>query len=63
MTCPVCTANTTVTHTFNGDDNTIRFRQCVKCGYRFKTVETDEDIYLRLQKGKQNPTAKEKNDD
>lgn len=52
MTCPMCNSNTKVTYTYDNDDNIIRDRKCRNCGYKFRTVETDEDIYLRLEKGK-----------
>lgn len=52
MTCPVCGGSTKVTYTYTNEDNIVRVRKCEICGYRFRTIETDEDIYQRLQKGK-----------
>ena len=44
MTCPVCNHDTQVTYTYDRDDHVIRDRKCRKCGYRFQTIEIDEDM-------------------
>lgn len=46
----MCNCDTKVTYTFDNTDHVIRNRKCKKCGYMFRTVETDEDIYHRLNK-------------
>lgn len=50
MTCPVCNSDTRVTYTYDNDDHVIRDRRCQNCGYRFQTIEADEDMYSRFQK-------------
>ena len=50
MTCPVCNCETKVTYTYTNTDHILRNRKCDACGYRFRTIETDEDIYVRLEK-------------
>lgn len=52
MTCPQCNGKTQVIHTRAKPDHVIRHRECLECGYMFRTIETDEDIHKRLQKGK-----------
>ena len=52
MTCPMCNGNTKVIDSRKSTDHTIRYRQCKKCGYKFRTLETDEEIYNRVVKGK-----------
>lgn len=54
MTCPQCNGKTQVIHTRAKTDNILRYRECLECGYVFRTIETDEDIYLRTQKGNKN---------
>lgn len=51
MTCPVCNGDTKVTNTYMYDDHVIRYRICRECRYRFHTIETDTDMYQRLEKG------------
>ena len=50
MTCPVCNSDTQVTYTYDKDDHVVRDRRCRCCGYRFQTIEADEDMYSRFQK-------------
>lgn len=51
MTCPVCSGKTDVKDSRGRIDHVIRRRKCIKCGFEFRTIETDEDIYIRLEKG------------
>ena len=53
MTCPVCNGDTKVIDSRKNSDHIVRYRKCKKCGYRFRTLETDEDIYIRLVKEKE----------
>lgn len=52
MTCPVCNGATKVVDSRKNSDHIVRYRQCKTCGYRFRTIETDEDIFDRVVKGK-----------
>lgn len=55
MTCPKCGSdNLGVIRTNDEVDQIIRRRECRECGYRFNTVETDSDVYERLNKKKGN---------
>lgn len=51
MTCPMCGGETKVVDSRKDIDHVIRSRICTECKYRFRTVETDADIYVRLEKG------------
>ena len=50
MTCPVCNAKTKILETRSDAESINRRRQCLRCGYRFSTVEMDKDLYKRLSK-------------
>lgn len=53
MTCPKCASdNIVILRTYDEVDHIIRHRRCEDCGYKFKTIETDTDLYIRLEKGK-----------
>lgn len=44
MTCPVCGSDTTVVDTRSPEPDVVkRHRSCVDCGYRFNTVEVEEN--------------------
>lgn len=44
----MCNGDTTVVDTRKNVDSVFRYRKCRECGYRFSTVEIDEDFYSRL---------------
>lgn len=44
MTCPVCGEKTKVIDSRSDCECIYRVRQCVVCGYRFKTVEYEEEL-------------------
>ncbi len=50
MTCPVCGCNTKVWDSRKNIDHVLRRRRCLGCGFRFNTIETDEDMFKRLTK-------------
>ena len=50
MTCPVCGEKTKIKDSRGYIDHVIRLRKCCSCGYTFRTIETEEDIYRRLKK-------------
>ena len=52
MTCPVCNGDTQVTYTYDKDDHVVRDRKCRDCGYRFQTIEADEDMFEQFKKNK-----------
>ncbi len=55
MTCPKCgSENLEVIRTTDEVDHIIRRRKCQDCGYRFNTIETDTDVYDRVNKKKGN---------
>ena len=44
MTCPVCGGKTKVTDTSYPDCESVRRRRkCVDCGYKFNTIEYEEE--------------------
>ncbi len=57
MTCPVCGGGIKIHHTHDYDDHIERRRKCVECGYLFKTIEIDSDLYERIIRNdkKRNP--------
>ena len=59
MTCPMCNGDTDVTCTRDNEDHVIRYRKCQDCGYRFTTVETDEDFYSKTKKGRASDKGKQ----
>ena len=44
MTCPVCGGATKVIDSRPEVDNVHRRRECKECGYKFSTVEIEEDV-------------------
>lgn len=51
MTCPVCGGVTNVVDSRKATDHVVRKRKCYECGYEFRTIETDEDIFIRIKEG------------
>ena len=47
MTCPMCNGDTKIVDSRKNNDYVVRYRKCKDCGYRFATIEVDEDIYNR----------------
>ena len=47
MTCPICNGGTKIIDSRKDSDSVIRYRKCRDCGYKFPTIEIDEDIYRR----------------
>ena len=44
MTCPVCGSETKVINTRElGEDRVRRRRECMRCAYRFNTIEIEAD--------------------
>ncbi len=53
MNCPKCSTETeTINSRLRKDDVRKRRRVCSKCGYRFTTLEVDENEYSQLKKDK-----------
>ena len=50
MTCPKCCSKTKIWDSRQQDDAKRRRRECLSCGYRFITIEIDEDLYERMIK-------------
>ena len=50
MTCPVCCGKTKIKDSRGYIDYVIRSRKCRSCGFVFRTIETEEDIYRNLNK-------------
>ena len=48
MTCPECGYDTTVRDSRRSDDQIKRRRECLRCRYRFSTIEIDQDQFDRL---------------
>ena len=48
--CPVCGGKTRVVDSRPDCESVKRKRKCLECGYRFFTVEIDEDLYERISK-------------
>ena len=42
MNCPVCGEKTKVVDSRSDCESVSRVRECLKCGYRFKTIELEE---------------------
>lgn len=49
MTCPVCEADTKVNGVKTAADCVLRSRKCKVCGYSFKTIEIDVDMYEKIK--------------
>lgn len=50
MTCPLCEEKTKVIDSRPNLDSVWRRRECTACGYKFNTVEMDEDMQVRQAK-------------
>ena len=50
MTCPKCEGATTVRGNIPHVDNIVRKRICTECGFEFKTVEIDLDLWQSIEK-------------
>lgn len=50
MKCPKCFCSTIVVDTTTKIDCNERRRECKNCGYRFNTVEVDEDMHRNFNK-------------
>lgn len=57
MTCPVCDGKTGVIDSRPTYESTRRRRECEVCGYRFFTVEVDEDLWAKVQQKVQETEA------
>lgn len=58
MTCPVCNGDTQVTYTYDKDDHVVRDRKCRDCGYKFQTIEADEDMVTRFRQNQSDSKLK-----
>lgn len=55
MTCPKCAGRTKIWDSRSEDGETkIRRRECLECGYRFKTIEIETELFNRLTGGEKN---------
>lgn len=54
MTCPVCEGKTGVIDSRPEPDCICRRRECKVCGFRFDTIELDEDLFERIVKDDKN---------
>ena len=52
MLCPMCDGETKVTDSRPKVDSVNRRRECLECGFRFKTVEVDVDYFDFMKKRK-----------
>lgn len=50
LLCPVCGEKTEVLDSRSDCESVKRKRKCLECGYRFYTVEIDEDLYKKISK-------------
>lgn len=50
LLCPVCGGKTEVTDSRSDCESVRRKRKCMDCGYKFNTVEIDEDLYKKISK-------------
>lgn len=41
MTCPICGGSTIVKDCIKAPDQVLRIRQCLECGHKFYTSETE----------------------
>ena len=58
MKCPVCASKTKVNDSRVNVDTVDRRRECLGCGYRFNTVELDQDMYENLLKKGNDPDVR-----
>jgi len=49
MNCPVCNGTTGVVDSRPDEESVHRRRRCFDCGYRFRTIELDEDLWAKKQ--------------
>lgn len=48
MTCPQCGGETHITNSRKSCDSVRRRRECRECGYRFTTIEIENDLLNKL---------------
>ena len=48
MTCPQCGAETHIINSRKTCDSVRRRRECCECGYRFTTIEIEQDLFNKL---------------
>lgn len=60
MTCPICDGKTRIIDSRKDCDHVLRYRKCAECGYKFPTIEVDEDIYRRRKEKNKNSENNEK---
>jgi transcriptional regulator NrdR family protein len=49
MNCPICQSpKSSVSNTYAGDRQNKRRRQCERCGHRWNTFESTEDVARKL---------------
>lgn len=48
MKCPVCGEETKVIDSNSTCEDIVRRRKCIKCNYRFNTIEIDKDLFEKL---------------
>ena len=61
MTCPKCCSKTKIWDSRMQDDAKRRRRECLSCGYRFITIEIDEDLYERMVNKHATNTSRQRN--
>lgn len=54
LLCPICGKKTEVIDSRSDCESVSRKRKCLECGYRFCTVEIDEDLYKKISKENNN---------
>lgn len=55
MNCPVCNGTTGVVDSRPDEESVHRRRRCFDCGYRFNTIELDEDQWDKKQQKPKEP--------
>ena len=48
LDCPSCGGKTKPRNNVARGDSVLRYRSCLECGFDWKTIEIDEDIYQHL---------------
>ena len=61
MTCPQCCSKTKIWDSRMQDDAKRRRHKCLSCGYRFTTIEIDEDLYERMVKRNATNASRQRN--
>lgn len=50
MTCPMCNGSLTRNRsTIDNEDHVVRYKICLKCGYQWKTIEMDADVFCKKE--------------